>query len=91
MENKYGVEVILDLHMCNPAKFNRESIERYFIELCERIDMKRADLHFWDDLGLPDEERKPTHLKGTSIQLSASNITIHTLDILKNAYVNIFM
>lgn len=93
MENKYGVEVILDLHMCNPAKFNRESIERYFIELCERIDMKRADLHFWDDLGLPDEERETEpHLKGTSaIQfISTSNITIHTLDILKNAYVNIF-
>ena len=93
MDKRYGIEVILDLHLCNPAKFNRKSIESYFIELCARIDMNRADFHFWDDLGLPEEERETEpHLKGTSaIQfIKTSNITIHTLDILENAYINVF-
>ena len=55
--------------------------------------MQRADLHWWDDLDLPEEERETEpHLKGTSaIQfITTSNITIHTLDILKNVYLNIF-
>jgi len=89
----YGKELILDLHRCNADKFNRESIENYFIKLCELIDMQRADLHWWDDLGLPENEKETEpHLKGTSaIQfITTSNITIHTLDILKNVYVNIF-
>ncbi|NTW30174.1 MAG: hypothetical protein HGA33_02770 [Candidatus Moranbacteria bacterium] len=93
MENSYGKELILDLHECNPEKFTRESIGRYFVELCDLIDMQRADLHWWDDLDLPEEERETEpHLKGTSaIQfITTSNITIHTLDILKNVYLNIF-
>jgi len=93
MRNDYGKELILDLHNCNPEKFTRESIGDYFVELCDLIDMQRADLHWWDDLDLPEEERETEpHLKGTSaIQfITTSNITIHTLDILKNVYLNIF-
>ena len=93
IEKNYGKELILDLHHCNPEKFTRESIGQYFVELCELIDMKRSDLHWWDDLNLPEEERETEpHLKGTSaIQfITTSNITIHTLDILKNVYINIF-
>lgn len=55
--------------------------------------MQRCELFWWDDQGLPKEERQTEpHLKGTSaIQfIMTSNITIHTLDILKNVYVNIF-
>jgi S-adenosylmethionine/arginine decarboxylase-like enzyme len=89
----YGVELILDLHNCNPEKFSRKMIAKYFRELCELIDMKRAKLVWWDDYGLPPEERQTEpHLKGTSaVQfIMTSNITIHTLDILKNVYLNIF-
>ena len=94
MTNKhYGRELILDLHDCNPATFNRYSIEQYFVELCIKIDMKRCDLHFWDDLDTPEEEKQTSpHTKGTSaVQfILTSNITIHTLDDLRKVFINIF-
>ena len=89
----YGKELILDLHNCSPTTFTREKIERYFIELCDLIDMERCDLHWWDDLHTPEDEKETEpHLVGTSaIQfIKTSNITIHTLDIMKRVYLNIF-
>jgi len=89
----YGMELILDLHECNPETFTREKIGQYFVELCDLIDMTRADLHWWDDLDLPEEEHDTEpHLKGTSaIQfITTSNITIHTLDMMKCVYINLF-
>ncbi len=89
----YGKELIIDLHDCNVERFNRNDIEEYFIELCKLIDMKRCELHFWDDLDVPDNEKQTSpHTTGTSaIQfILTSNITIHTLDILKSVYINIF-
>ena len=32
-EEYYGKEVILDLHNCDPATFNRKYIEEYFVQL----------------------------------------------------------
>ncbi len=89
----YGQELILDLHGCDSTLFNRESIEEYLKKLCALIDMQRADLHFWDDVGVPleDQQTEP-HLKGTSaIQfIMTSSITIHTLDLLGKAFINLF-
>jgi len=89
----YGKELILDLHGCDPRTFNRASLRQYFKIVCEKTGMQRADLHFWDDVGVPlaDQQTEP-HLKGTSaIQfISTSNITIHTLDLLESAYINFF-
>ena len=97
LENKvasqYGHELILDLQDCNPSTFNRDSIDLYFTELCELIDMQRCEVHFWDDVGLPPEECQTLpHTKGTSAVcfILTSSIVIHTLDILKAVYVNIF-
>lgn len=89
----YGVELILDLHDCDVATFNRQSIARYFVELCDLIDMQRCELHFWDDLNTPEEEKQTSpHTTGTSaIQfILTSNVTVHTLDILKKVFVNVF-
>jgi len=89
----YGKELILDLHNCDPKRFKRVTIKKFFRELCELIDMQRCELFWWDDYGLSKEERQTEpHLKGTSaIQfIMTSNITIHTLDILKSVYLNIF-
>ena len=91
--NIYGYELVLDLHGCDISKFNRASIEEYMETICETIDMEREDLHFWDYKGVPAEERTDeAHLLGTSaVQfITTSNITIHTLDLLKAVYVNIF-
>ena len=91
--NPYGKELILDLHECDSTTFTRESITDYFTELCELIDMEACDLHFWDDVGVPEDEKQTDpHTTGTSaIQfILTSNITIHTLDLMGCAYVNIF-
>ncbi len=89
----YGQEVLLDLHECDSNKFTRTDIERYCEELCELIDMERCDLHFWDDLGVPeDEQQTDPKTKGTSaVQfILTSTIVIHTLDLMKAVYINIF-
>jgi len=89
----YGKELILDLHECNPSTFNRKSIRNYFKELCDLIEMERCELYWWDDYGVSlEEQQTEPHMKGTSaIQfISTSNITIHTLDLLENVYLNVF-
>ncbi len=89
----YGYELILDLHGCDISKFNRTSLKKYFAKLCKAIDMKRCELYFWDDVGVPAKEKENLpHTKGTSaVQfILTSNITIHTLDLLGKVYVNIF-
>ena len=89
----YGFELIMDLHGCDVSKFNRTSLDGYFEKLCKAIDMKRADLHFWDDVGVPEEEKQTSpHTKGSSaVQfILTSSIVIHTLDLLEAVYVNIF-
>lgn len=89
----YGFELILDLHGCDASMFNRKSLDEYFEKLCKAIDMQKCERYFWDDVGVPEEERQTQpHTKGTSaVQfILTSSIVIHTLDILKAAYINIF-
>jgi S-adenosylmethionine/arginine decarboxylase-like enzyme len=89
----YGLELILDLHGCSPETFTRTSITNYCEALCELIDMERCDLHFWDDLGVPERERQTEpKTKGTSaVQfILTSTLVIHTLDLLRSVYVNVF-
>lgn len=89
----YGKELIIDLHNCEAATFNRKSIKKYFVEVCDLIDMERCKLSWWDDHGVPEEEQQTDpHLKGTTaVQfILTSNIVIHTLDLLGNVYINIF-
>jgi len=92
-EQPYGSELIIDLHCCDVSTFNRKSLREYFARLCKAIDMERCDLHFWDDVGVPPQERQTSpHTKGTSaVQfILTSTIVIHTLDLLEAAYINIF-
>jgi S-adenosylmethionine decarboxylase len=89
----YGKELIIDLHGCNVNTFNRKSLRKYFKEICKLIDMQRAKLVFWDDIGVPEDQKQTLpHTTGTSaVQfILTSNITVHTLDKLGNVYVNIF-
>ena len=89
----YGKELILDIHKCNPDIFCRKDIRSYFKAVCDLIDMEPCKLTWWDDLHTPPEEcETEPHLVGTSaVQfIRTSNITIHTLDIMENAHLNIF-
>jgi S-adenosylmethionine/arginine decarboxylase-like enzyme len=89
----YGFELIMDLHGCDVGKFTRTSLDAYFEKLCKAIDMQKCERYWWDDLGVPEEERQTSpHTKGTSaVQfILTSTIVVHTLDDLKAVYVNIF-
>lgn len=89
----YGYELILDLHSCDPATFNRSSIDNYFTELCKGINMTKCVVHFWDDLDLSVEDHDVLpHAKGTSAVcfILTSSVVVHTLDILRAVYINIF-
>ena len=89
----YGKELIIDLHNCDSSTFTRKSIRKYFKLLCEQINMEPEKLCWWDDFGLePEFQQTEPHTKGvTAVQfILTSNITIHTLDLLENVYINIF-
>jgi S-adenosylmethionine/arginine decarboxylase-like enzyme len=89
----YGYELVLDLHGCDARKFNRRSLNRYFDELCALIEMEKCVVHFWDDVGVAPEERQTLpHTKGTSAVcfILTSSIVVHTLDLLRAVYLNIF-
>ena len=89
----WGRSTSIDLHGCNVSKFNRKSLRKFFIELCEIINMKRCKLYFWDDVGVPIEEQQTSpHTRGTSaVQfILTSTIVIHTLELLEAVYINIF-
>ncbi len=87
LNKRYGMELIIDMHKCDVSLFNQEKIGRYFVELCDLIEMKRhGEPLFWEDhCDIP-------HLCGTSaIQfIETSNVVIHTLNILEAVYINIF-
>ena len=70
---KFGVELILDLHDCNRSSFTRESISRYFERLCDLIDMKREALYFWDDMDVPEEESHKQSSVAVAGAASSSN------------------
>lgn len=65
----------------------------YCKEVCDLIGMERCGLYFWDDVGVPQAEQQ-THpkTKGTSaVQfILTSSIVIHTLDLMRAAYINVF-
>ena len=55
--------------------------------------MKAEKLCWWDDHGLePEFQQEEPHTKGTTaVQfILTSNITVHTLDLLGNVYINVF-
>lgn len=92
-DNRYGFELILDLHRCDVATFNRDSLEIFFTKLCDLIDMKKCMVHFWDDVGVSEDEQQTSpQTIGTSAVcfILTSTIVVHTLDLLGTVYVNIF-
>lgn len=89
----YGFELVLDLHGCETELFNRDYIDKFFTDLCDLIEMEKCEVHFWDDVGVLEEEQQTLpHTKGTSAVcfILTSTIVVHTLDLLGAVYVNIF-
>lgn len=89
----YGKELILDLRGCNPGAMNRKTIGAFMEQACAAMEVEACDLHFWDDEGVaPEECQTDPKRKGvTAVQfLLASNITVHTLDLRREVYLNAF-
>lgn len=90
----YGKEMILDLHSCNKDLMNKETLEIYFKELCNLIDMERVKTEYWiEDEGMDRAEYDANpHLQGVSgVQfIKTSSIVVHTITGLGNVYINIF-
>jgi S-adenosylmethionine/arginine decarboxylase-like enzyme len=90
----YGKELILDIAECDVSRFNRIDIRKFMRILCDDvINMQRALLVFWDDENTAANERQtnPKTKGTTAVQfILTSNVTIHTLDILRTVYLNIF-
>lgn len=88
------MELILDLHDCQELPTTRIDLAKFFKDLCDNIIfMEREDLHFWDyDVDQEGYDEAEDHLKGISaVQfIKTSNITIHTIDVSKKVYINIF-
>jgi len=93
INGNYGKELVIDLHDCDVTRFTRPALRVFFIDLCDLIDMRREDLHFWDEQEIPEEERlnDPKTSGISAIQfIITSNCTLHALDLLKRVYINIF-
>ncbi len=89
----YGEEVIVDMYGCHKRNFNRKNITAFCDEMSNVLGMTPCTLHFWDDVGVPEEERQTDPKKtGTSaVQFwLESNLTIHTLDLMGCVYINAF-
>ena len=92
-QKPYGYELILDLHGCDTSTFDRQNLDKFFEKLCKAIKMTKCERYWWDDVGVPEEEKQTSpHTKGTSaVQfILTSTIVVHTLDLLKAVYINIF-
>jgi len=89
----YGRSFLIDLHKCDISLFNRHDLERYLNGLSEIMEVSLEDRYFWDDLGVPEEEKQiDPQTRGTSVVqfILKSNIVIHTLDLLGDVYIDIF-
>lgn len=87
----YGWELILDLHECDEDTFTSEAVERFCVEVCDLIGMKREDFHLWAND--PEErDETPAHLYGVSaVQfITTSNLVVHALPKLRKAFINVF-
>ena len=86
-------ELVLDIHNCRYVPCNRIFLKNYLDALCDLIDMEQEDLHYWDYEGDSEGyEKAADHLKGISaIQfIKTSNITIHTIDVPRKVFINVF-
>jgi S-adenosylmethionine/arginine decarboxylase-like enzyme len=90
---RYGYELVLDLHDCDPRKFTPETVEIYFRDLCDKIGMKRYKCYFWSASELPIQAvAEHPHIEGMSaVQfILTSSITVHTSDHYRSIYINVF-
>lgn len=93
MIESYGYELIIDLKECDPKTFTRDSLINFFLILCRATEMEMCDIHFWDDMQeLPEDKQTNPKTVGTTAVcfILTSNITVHTLTLRKEVFINFF-
>lgn len=86
-DNKYGIELILDMHQCDKSRFTKADLRFFLAKLCDLIKMKpHGEPQFWTD------SSDILHLNGISCFqfIETSNIVVHALTLLDAVYINIF-
>lgn len=87
----YGMELILDLHECNPAKCTEAVVRGFCQTLCSEIGMVAEDFHIWSDQHPPGPDENPKTWGVSAVQfIITSSIVIHTLPLLRAVYINVF-
>lgn len=93
MIKPYGPELILDLFDCDASTFSRRSLRQFARGMCKEIEMTPHKFVSWDDDGVSPEEcqTKPETKGYSAIQfLMESSIVIHTLELRREAFINVF-
>lgn len=88
-----GKELILDIHNTELSMMSKDSLDKFFVLLCDRIDMTRTELFYWEyDESEKVDEESYEHLKGWSaVQfIKTSNVTVHTFDGENKVSINLF-
>jgi len=89
----YGKEFILDMVGCLDDVFDRDTIGRFLVCLCDDLGVTREELHWWDYSDQDDERSAaPPHMAGVSaVQfISKSTVVIHTIDDGRLLMLNVF-
>ena len=88
----YGVEYIIDLYGCDARQFTAVAVRMFMRRVCRILRLEPADFHLWCYDDPREKAAAPPYLKGVSaVQfITTSNVTLHCLDDLGLACVNIF-
>lgn len=87
-ENVFGWELLLDLHGCDLEKISkREWIERFAIEVCECLQMKRFGEPFIEHFG---HEKVETAGYSLVQLIETSSVVAHFSEYKRTAYLDIF-
>lgn len=88
----YGIEYVIDLYGCDARQFTIPAVKMFMRRLCRILHLHPEELHIWGYDDPKEKAEAPAHLKGVSaVQfIKTSNITLHCLDDLGLACVNVF-
>ncbi len=87
-QDVFGWELLLDLHGCDPVKISsREWIERFAVEVCECLQMKRFGPPFVEHFG---HEKIETAGYSLVQLIETSSVVAHFSEHSNAAYLDIF-
>lgn len=87
----YGSELILDLHGCDVNLFTASKFKEFCVRVCQLIDVRPIEFHATvSEPGDGTDDNPKTHGISAVQFLVESSITMHGLDLVGSAYINVF-